>query len=182
MTPRPNICVSNIIKEYKVFLQHSNTDVPCLKNVIGPGLKPFLQLAGNRLGDTLQMHYQGHISELVKCIEEYNHSWAIEEGRSILADIDEDGKSELEVYDSISLFWILNSHLPTPKQFKSSPEDGFQVKFFTITEESLLKVLLSGQLKYLKDYLKDTFKSQKDALMHSAEHPGELIYRGKNIT
>ncbi|KAF9939674.1 hypothetical protein BGZ65_009814 [Modicella reniformis] len=95
-----------------------------------------------------------------------------DEGRLILASIDDEGVSDM--HDPISLFWILNSHLPASKQIVFLPEGGFTDQFFTITEDTLLMALLRRESK---DWLKREFGSQEDARKHAAEHPGDLMYR-----
>jgi hypothetical protein len=91
----------------------------------------------------------------------------------VLSGIDDKGKSN--DHDPISLFWILNSHLPVEKQMVFIPESGFTDQFFTITEESLLTALLRPQ-DDPKDFLLE-YGTLTDAKKHAAEHRGDLIYR-----
>ncbi|KAF9081282.1 hypothetical protein BGX27_004993, partial [Mortierella sp. AM989] len=130
-----------------------------------------------------QTHFSRNISELAERAREHNADWAFGDGSLILADIDDEGTSK--THDPISLFWILNSHLPAPKQMAFLPEGGFTDKFFTITEEAFLKALLRGRPQDLKAHLEEVFISLQAALEHSANHPGDLFYRlffSKNLS
>ncbi|KAI8346430.1 hypothetical protein B0O80DRAFT_503485 [Mortierella sp. GBAus27b] len=126
-------------------------------------------MASQRFRDNLQCHFARNISELEERVKEYDSEWSDrEEGRLVLADIDEDGKSRtLDRHDPISLFWILNSHLPANKQMKFFPEGGFTDKFFTITEAALISALLRMDHKKFLDEAKD----------HAAHHPRDLFFR-----
>ncbi|KAI8354225.1 hypothetical protein B0O80DRAFT_507963 [Mortierella sp. GBAus27b] len=170
-----NTCIKAIVRVYSEFLERSGSDVPILKSKIESGLAPFLQLAGTRLADTLQIHFSRNISELVERIKNHNHSWAHGEGRLILAGIDKDGKSK--DHDPISLFWILNSHLPASQQMKFVPEGGFTDKFFTITEYALSTVLFREGSSTAKNMLGKGFETQTKAREHTNNHPGDLCYR-----
>jgi hypothetical protein len=171
-----NDCVKEIVRVYSEFLERSGSNVPILKSKIKTGLTPFLQLAGTRLADTLQTHFSRNVSELVERIKTHNHNWADGEGRLILAGVDKDGKSK--DHDSISLFWILNSHLPPSQQMRFVPEGGFADKFFTITEYALSSVLFRDDgSSTAKDMLGKGFESQTKAREHANSHPGDLFYR-----
>ncbi|KAI8345727.1 hypothetical protein B0O80DRAFT_266241 [Mortierella sp. GBAus27b] len=172
-----NSCMSNIITVYKDFLHNNNQDFPRLNDKIQTGLNAFLQLAGRRLADTLQIHYNRNITELINRVRENNQGWANGEGRLFLEDFNDDGKSNSGLHDPISTFWILNSHLPKDKQFAFFPEGGFSDKFFTITEEALLKVLLRDGNPSRKEFLRQEFGSQTSAVQYANEHPGDLLYR-----
>ena len=169
-----NACIENIITLYRGFLDESGYEVPKLQTVINSNLTPFLQLTGRHFADTLQMHYQRNISELVERVKEHNGAWAQgESGVSVLSSIDDKGKSS--VHDPISLFWILNIQLPDEKQMAFVPESGFTDQFFTITEESLLTALLRKQANP-KSCLEE-FGTLTDAKKHAAEHRGDLVYK-----
>ncbi|KAI8346475.1 hypothetical protein B0O80DRAFT_238823 [Mortierella sp. GBAus27b] len=132
-------------------------------------------MAGQRFRDSLQSHFTRNISELAEHVKEHNSERSDgEEGRLVLADIDEDGKSRTLGHDPISLFWILNSHLPANKQMKFFPEGGFTDKFFAITEAALIAALLRRDHKELLD---EVFPSQDEAKDHAAHHPGDLFFR-----
>ncbi|KAF9343406.1 hypothetical protein BGX34_006808, partial [Mortierella sp. NVP85] len=89
-----NACVKEISAGYREFLLASNADVPRLKETIQSGLSPFMDMASQRFRDTLQVHYTRNISELVQRVKEHNHEWSAgDEGRCVLDDIDDDGKS-----------------------------------------------------------------------------------------
>ena len=168
-----NDCIKDILDVYRGFLQEANSNVPYLKNTIKTGLGLFLQQVGVRFGDTLQIHFKCNISELRERVREHNGDWVMsDEGRLILASINDQGVSDM--HDPISLFWILNSHLPTSKQIVFLPEGGFTDNFFTITEDTLLMALLRQESKA---WLKTEFGSQEEARRHAAEHPGDLMYR-----
>ncbi|KAK3825262.1 MAG: hypothetical protein J3Q66DRAFT_365065 [Benniella sp.] len=169
-----NACIENIVNMYRDFLDGSGHEVPKLQTVINSNLTPFLQLTGRHFADTFQMHYQRNISELVERVKECNGAWAQGgDGVSVLSSIDDKGKSS--DHDPISLFWILNIQLPAEKQMAFVPESGFTDQFFTITEESLLTVLLRKQANP-KSCL-EKFGTSKDAKKHAAEHRGDLVYK-----
>ncbi|KAK3825609.1 MAG: hypothetical protein J3Q66DRAFT_365362 [Benniella sp.] len=169
-----NACIENIVNMYRDFLDESGHEVPKLQTVINSNLTPFLQLTGRQFADTLQMHYQRNISELVERVKEHNGAWAQgENGVSVLSSIDNKGNSS--DHDPISLFWILNIQLPAEKQFTFVPESGFTDQFFTITEESLLKVLLRKQANP-KSFLEE-FGTMTNAKKHAADHRGDLVYK-----
>lgn len=170
--------MAEIIDVYREFLTESGLDVPFLKDHIQTGLTPFLRLAGDRLADNIQKHYHGNVSELVIRISEHNMDWACTaEGRAIIEDLDNEGKSISGKNDPISVFWILNSHLPKSHQFTFLPEGGYRDKFFTITEEALLTVILRAGNTDNKEFLRNVFKTQPEEREMAAEHPGDLIYR-----
>ncbi|KAK3828153.1 MAG: hypothetical protein J3Q66DRAFT_8838 [Benniella sp.] len=169
-----NACIESIVNMYRDFLDESGHEVPKLQTVIDSNLTPFLQLTGRQFADTLQMHYQRNISELVERVKEHNGAWAQgENGVSVLSSIDNKGNSS--DHDPISLFWILNIQLPAEKQFTFVPESGFTDQFFTITEESLLKVLLRKQANP-KSFLEE-FGTMTNAKKHAADHRGDLVYK-----
>ncbi|KAF9924984.1 hypothetical protein BGZ65_008006, partial [Modicella reniformis] len=178
-----NACIQEIVKVYRDFLKQSGVDVPNLTSKIETGLGPFLQLAGTRLADTLQIHLSRNVSELVERLKDHNPSWAYGEGQRVLAGIDSDGKST--EHDAISLFWILNSHLPASQQMAFVPEGGFGDKFFTITEYALVTALLREGNAEVKDLLGEGFGTQAEARRRTNEHPGDLFYRlffSKNLS
>lgn len=167
-----NTCIKDIVDMYRDFLTQSGGEVLKLQTTIQSHLTPFLQLAGRGIADTLQSHFQKNISELVERLKENNEDWAQgEEGKKVLATIDNKGKST--VHDPISLFWILNINLPVKNQFAFIPEYGFKDQFFTFTEESLLEALLHGH----NQRCLDVFGPAKGAKEHAAQHRGDLIYR-----
>ncbi|KAF9952395.1 hypothetical protein BGZ72_006322 [Mortierella alpina] len=144
---------------------------------IHTGLAPFLRLAGERFADTVQVHYKTNISELVERIREQNRTWAAsEEGRAVLDEIDEHGESRSRAHDIASLFWILNSHLPANKRIAFFPESGFGDKFFTITEEHLVMVLMRQDSTTLKP-MQSLFGTQTLALEYVRQHPGDFFFR-----
>ncbi|KAK3806648.1 MAG: hypothetical protein J3Q66DRAFT_374980 [Benniella sp.] len=139
----------------------------------GSGLSSFLQQAGTRLADMLQIHYSRNVSELVQRVKDHNpdSDWVNGEGQPVISSVKE-GKSDL--HDPISLFWILNTHLPNNNQMTFIPESGFTDQFFVITEAALLTALLREDAN-TKDLL--GFASQREALNYASEHPGDLVYR-----
>ncbi|KAG0241020.1 hypothetical protein B0O80DRAFT_489520 [Mortierella sp. GBAus27b] len=163
-----NRCEQEIISDYRQFLHEAGVDVPYLKETIKSGLV-------NDFRDSLQCHFARNISELAERVKEHNSEWSDgEEGRLVLADIDEDGKSRTLGHDPISSFWILNSHLPANKQMRSFPEARFTDKFFAITEAALISALLRMDYEGLLD---EVFPSQDEAKDHAAHHPGDLFFR-----
>ncbi|KAG0212655.1 hypothetical protein BGX28_005851 [Mortierella sp. GBA30] len=168
-----NICLNNILACYQAFLSEAGEDVPEIKNVIKSGLPMFLRQAGDELRDTLQVHIRVHVPELLERLKEHNRIWTDdEEGRPMLSSIDENGR--FPFHDAISLFYILNSHLPTSQQIAFIPEGGFGVKFFTITEEALMKVLVRDAGDRNTSLMRTIFG--KTALEYVNEHPGNLIH------
>ncbi|KAF9935714.1 hypothetical protein BGZ65_003123 [Modicella reniformis] len=100
-------------KKIELFIQEMvrvgtevTSDVSYLKDNIKPGLGLFLQQAGARLGDNLQIHFKRDISELKERVREHNGDWAIaEEGRLVLTSItsiNDEGVSD--IHDPIMVY------------------------------------------------------------------------------
>ncbi|KAG0208261.1 hypothetical protein BGX28_000726 [Mortierella sp. GBA30] len=150
-----NICLDNILVCYQTFLSEAGEDVPEIKNVIKSGA------------------YQP--PEPVERLKEHNRTWADgEQGRPILSSIDENGRSR--THDAISLFYILNSHLPPSQQIAFIPQGGFGDKFFKITAEALMKVLMQDDGDKNTSLMRTIFDNSKTTLEHVNEHPGGLIH------
>ncbi|KAG0202261.1 hypothetical protein BGX28_005175 [Mortierella sp. GBA30] len=128
-----------------------------------------------RFADAIQTHFKRNISELTERVKEVNTVWAAsEEGQCVLTDIDDQGASKSKTHDTVSLFWILNSHLPTNKRMSFMPEGGYTDKFFNITEEHLMTLLMRPQTG-TKELVQSI--NQTEALIYVKEHPGEFFHR-----
>ncbi|KAF9943984.1 hypothetical protein BGZ70_005178, partial [Mortierella alpina] len=110
-------------------------------------------------------------AELVERLKVENPQWVSGEGRTIIRTIDIK-KGTSGVHDQLSLFWILNSHLPAAKQMTFLPETGFTDAFVHITERHIIEAL------YANSDAPQIFGSKaEDALNHLTDHPGDLTYR-----
>ncbi|KAF9270898.1 hypothetical protein BGZ68_004650, partial [Mortierella alpina] len=123
---------------------------------------------GVRLADQFQCHFLRNTAELVQRLKVENPVWVAGEGKAVIASISiKQGTSSK--HDQLSLFWILNSHLPSSKQMAFIPESGFADKFLHITELHLICALYANM--DFKQVLEPTRTAAED---HLASHPGDL--------
>ncbi|CAO3573360.1 unnamed protein product [Mortierella alpina] len=172
-----NACIKDILgvnSAYRRALTKANKTVPFLKRTLTGGLTHFFEQCGVRLADQFQCHFLRNTAELVKRLKTENPAWVEEgEGKAILASINiKQGTSSK--HDQLSLFWILNSHLPSAKQMAFLPESGFTDQFMHITELHLVHALYAHANKDCKQSLGTTKQKAED---HAANHPGDLTYR-----
>ncbi|KAF9943786.1 hypothetical protein BGZ72_003405, partial [Mortierella alpina] len=169
-----NACIKEILgvdSAYRRALTKANKTVPELKRYLTGGLTHFFEQCGVRLADQFQCHFLRNTAELVQRLKVENPAWVEGEGKAVIATINiKQGKSSK--HDQLSLFWILNSHLPSHKQMAFLPESGYTDKFMHITELHLVEALYA----HMGDY-KQVFKTTKtEAEDHLASHPGDLMY------
>jgi hypothetical protein len=172
-----NACIKDILgvnSAYQRALTKANKTVPFLKRTLTGGLTHFFEQCGVRLADQFQCHFLRNTAELVQRLKTENPAWIEEgEGKAILASINiKQGTSSK--HDQLSLFWILNSHLPSAKQMTFLPESGFTDQFMHITELHLVHALYAHANKDCKQSLGATKQKAED---HAANHPGDLTYR-----
>ncbi|KAF9370026.1 hypothetical protein BGX21_005718 [Mortierella sp. AD011] len=131
------IVLADMVRTYRQWLRAAGLEqtMPNLKGYITQGLSPFFQNIGLRLCDQIQSHFLRNISELLHRLQNHNSPWCNSaQGRRVIRTVGDDGKSS--VHDQVSLFWILNSHLPDGQQMAFLPESGFTDQFFGIPERS----------------------------------------------
>ena len=132
---------------------------------------------GDRLGDEVQGHFLRNTAELVSRLRRHKPTWcAQQDGDAIISTINlQTGRSS--VHDQVSLFFILNSHLPAAEQFAFVPESGFTDKFLNITELSLASALRGcADSETLKAAIPLLTGTNDQVRRNVAHHPGELTY------
>lgn len=179
-TARETLLCDRILTEYNQALQSQNLNIPDVRGYVRQGLGPFLQLAALTFADQFQGHYYRNISELVARLENHNPEWcSSHEGQSVLTTIASTGNREgtSTVHDQISLFWILNTHLPASQQMTFIPESGFKDRFFNITERMTVTALMSNAPRQHKPFIEEIFGTSQDrACSHTVRHRGDLFY------
>ena len=175
---RETIICRNVIAAYRRKLREGGPrcNVPNLRTYLKGGLSTFFQNIGPRLGDQIQTHFLRYTSELLYRLQNHNRAWySSPEGQGVINTINNDGKST--VHDQASLFWILNSHLPSAHQLAFLPESGFCDQFFHISEQVFLDTLLSkasdGDKAAILGMLGGTPKAAKQ---HITDHAGNLFF------
>ncbi|KAG0320651.1 hypothetical protein BG000_003486 [Podila horticola] len=168
--------LTNAVETFDELIKSTGAELPDLKGR-AEGLSVFLQLVSDRLMDEVHTHFLRNISELISRIHRYNDEWiSTSDGIMVLDSADlESGQSTL--LDQTSLFWILNSRLPSEQQMAFFPESPYHDAFYTITELALVYALYANPdkacLKPLKQLLGSTITAAAKFL---SEHPGELTY------
>lgn len=104
----------------------------------------------------------------------WNPEWAIsQDGSAFINTINEKGKSS--VHDAVSVFWILNTKLPSSKRFAYLPMPSYKDNFCMISENHLLKTILRRSTNVdLRKKLESCFGSQTKAVASAQSSPGEL--------
>ncbi|KAG0329838.1 hypothetical protein BGZ99_000067 [Dissophora globulifera] len=128
-----------------------------------------LEQVGQMLGDMIRCYIRAFVSELKKRVAIWSPEWAkSQEGSAFLETIGDNGLSPL--HDPLSVFWVLNTTLPTSKRCRGSlrfaylPMLGYKDKVCVISESQLLQAILrpiSG--KETRGKVVKLFGSTKDA-------------------
>ncbi|KAF9271591.1 hypothetical protein BGZ68_003328, partial [Mortierella alpina] len=156
---------------YRRALSKAKKTVPNLKRHLTGGLTHFFEQCGVHLADQFQCHFLRNTAELIQRLKVENPAWVSGEGKAVIATINiKQGTSSK--HDQLSLFWILNSHLPSSRQMAFLPESGFTDKFMHITELHLIEAVYANV-----DFKKVFRKTKTAAEDHLANHPGDLTYR-----
>ncbi|KAF9163129.1 hypothetical protein BGX20_001442, partial [Mortierella sp. AD010] len=138
----------------------------------GSASSRFMDQIGQTLGDMVRCHIRVFVSELKKRIEIWNQEWAAsQEGLAFLDSIDDTGKS-LD-HDAVSVFWVLDTKLPSSKRFAYLPMPAFKDNYCLVSEMHLLETILRRD-NLDRERLVDIFGKMGDTTEMSQSHPGEL--------
>ncbi|KAG9323437.1 hypothetical protein KVV02_008837 [Mortierella alpina] len=112
-------------------------------------------------------------ARLVEDQDDHSHpSSSFAEGGAVLSTIDMK-KGRSATHDQVSLFYILNSHLPPSHQMSFMPESGFADQYVSITERHFMEAWCA------QEDVKDRCRpgQLQEALAHLSNHPGDLFFQ-----
>ncbi|KAF9347175.1 hypothetical protein BGX34_003339 [Mortierella sp. NVP85] len=144
----------------------------------------FLDQVGQTLSDGIRAHMRAFVSELVMRARLWNKEWTDSpQGSAFIATIDENGVSN--VHDEVSVFWVLNTHIPTKKQFAFVPMSSYKDRFCAISEKQLTEsILRMTPNRTLRNRMVDIFgksrASQDRTQIHTGEFYRKLFLDGKS--